>query len=91
MSDSDSNTSTQQASDTSSFETSIQELETLVRKLEQGDMPLEESLKAFERGVQLTRACQQSLRDAEQRVEQVIETSQGELETRPYPEESSEA
>lgn len=91
MSDSDSNTSTQQASDTSSFETSIQELETLVRKLEQGDMPLEESLKAFERGVQLTRACQQSLRDAEQRVEQVIETSQGELEARPYPEESSEA
>lgn len=76
---------------TISFETSIQELEALVRKLEQGDMPLEESLKAFERGVQLTRSCQQSLRDAEQRVEQVIENSQGELETRPYPEDGSEA
>ncbi|MGM0449222.1 MAG: exodeoxyribonuclease VII small subunit [Pseudomonadota bacterium] len=88
---SDSENSTSQASDASSFEASIQELETLVRKLEQGDMPLEESLKAFERGVQLTRSCQQSLRDAEQRVEQVIENSQGELETRPYPEDSSDA
>ena len=89
MSDSDSHT--QQTSDASNFEASIQELETLVRKLEQGDMPLEESLKAFERGVQLTRSCQQSLRDAEQRVEQVIENSQGDLESRPYPEDSSEA
>jgi len=51
-------------------------------------MPLEESLKAFERGVQLTRSCQQSLRAAEQRVEQVIENSDGELESRPYPDES---
>ena len=74
--------------DLSSFESSIQELEGLVRKLEQGEMPLEESLKAFERGVHLTRSCQQSLRAAEQRVEQVIENSDGELESRPYPDES---
>ncbi|KAA8980699.1 MULTISPECIES: exodeoxyribonuclease VII small subunit [Gammaproteobacteria] len=89
MSESDSSNS--DSGNAATFETSIQELESLVRKLEQGDMPLEESLKAFERGVQLTRSCQQSLRDAEQRVEQVIENSQGELETRPFPEDSSEA
>lgn len=72
----------------SNFEASIQELENLVRKLEQGEMPLEESLKAFERGVELTRSCQKSLRAAEQRVEQVIENSEGELESRPFPDES---
>ncbi|MEQ6886830.1 exodeoxyribonuclease VII small subunit [Salicola sp. Rm-C-2C1-2] len=91
MSDSEHDSSNSNTTNTASFEASIQELETLVRKLEQGDMALEDSLKAFERGVQLTRSCQQSLRDAEQRVEQVIENSQGELESRPYPEESSEA
>jgi len=45
------------------------ELESLVERLEQGDLPLEESLKAFERGVQLTRSCQSALKDAEQKVE----------------------
>lgn len=88
---SDRDTSNNDNGNTASFEASIQELESLVRKLEQGDMALEDSLKAFERGVELTRSCQQSLRDAEQRVEQVIENNQGELEARPYPEDSSEA
>ena len=45
------------------------ELETLVERLEQGDLPLEESLKAFERGVALTRSCQTALKDAEQKVD----------------------
>jgi len=45
------------------------ELETLVERLEQGDLPLEESLKSFERGVQLTRSCQSALKEAEQKVE----------------------
>jgi exodeoxyribonuclease VII small subunit len=51
------------------FETAMQDLEALVEKLEQGDLPLEESLAAFERGVMLTRACQSALKDAEQKVE----------------------
>ena len=51
------------------FEAAMAELETLVERLEQGDLPLEESLKAFERGVQLTRSCQTALKDAEQKVE----------------------
>ncbi len=77
------------ATDLSRFEETLQELETLVRRLEQGELPLEESLKAFERGVHLTRECQQSLRAAEQRVEQVMENEQGELEQQPFSEDTS--
>ena len=51
------------------FETAMRELEELVEKLEQGELPLEESLAAFERGVMLTRTCQTALKDAEQKVE----------------------
>jgi exodeoxyribonuclease VII small subunit len=51
------------------FETAMRDLEELVDRLEQGDMPLEESLAAFERGVMLTRTCQTALKEAEQKVE----------------------
>ena len=51
------------------FETAMHDLEELVDRLEQGDLPLEESLAAFERGVMLTRACQTALKEAEQKVE----------------------
>ena len=51
------------------FETAMRDLEDLVERLEQGDLPLEESLAAFERGVALTRSCQTALKEAEQKVE----------------------
>jgi len=51
------------------FETAMRDLEELVERLEQGDLSLEESLAAFERGVMLTRACQTALKEAEQKVE----------------------
>ncbi len=51
------------------FERALAELETLVESLERGDLPLEEALKTFERGVELTRHCQTSLRAAQQKVE----------------------
>jgi exodeoxyribonuclease VII small subunit len=51
------------------FEAAMRELEELVERLEQGELPLEESLAAFERGVMLTRCCQTALKDAEQKVE----------------------
>ncbi len=51
------------------FEQSLMELEALVARLEQGDVPLEEALKTFERGVALTRQCQTALRTAQQKVE----------------------
>ncbi|MGR9086344.1 MAG: exodeoxyribonuclease VII small subunit [Gammaproteobacteria bacterium] len=55
------------------FEESLAELEQLVSQLEQGDITLEESLKFFERGVLLTRTCQQALQDAEQKVQILLE------------------
>jgi exodeoxyribonuclease VII small subunit len=48
---------------------SLQELESVVEQLESGDLPLEEALKQFERGVKLTRKCQATLKKAEQKVE----------------------
>ena len=50
------------------FEKSLTELEQLVTQLEQGELPLEASLKAFERGIELTRLCQKELAAAEQKV-----------------------
>lgn len=51
-----------------SFETSLQQLEQIVSRLESGELPLEEALNEFERGVQLARNGQQTLQQAEQRV-----------------------
>ena len=55
------------------FEASMEELEKLVEQMEQGDISLEDSLKAFERGIKLTRTCQQALQDAEQKVQILLE------------------
>jgi len=54
------------------FEKALAELEALVEKMEQGDLSLEESLKSFERGIELTRNCQQALAGAEQKVDQLL-------------------
>jgi exodeoxyribonuclease VII small subunit len=51
------------------FEGAMRELEELVERMEQGDLSLEQSLKDFERGVALTRTCQQALQEAEQKVQ----------------------
>jgi exodeoxyribonuclease VII small subunit len=72
------------------FETSLDELEKLVNDLERGELSLEQSLTAFERGVKLTRECQQALKTAEQRVDQLVQTSDGTLETRPFTPDDSD-
>ena len=51
------------------FEQAMSELEALVAQLEHGEVPLEAALAAYERGVQLTRACQAALASAQQKVE----------------------
>ena len=76
--------SAKSAASIADFEKSLDELEKLVHDLEQGELSLEQSLTAFERGVKLTRECQQALKTAEQRVEQLVENSDGTLETRPF-------
>ncbi|WP_341708811.1 exodeoxyribonuclease VII small subunit [Halopseudomonas sp.] len=65
------------------FEQSLGSLQALVERLESADLSLEESLSAFEQGVALTRECQQALAQAEQKVQQLIE-SNGELRTEPF-------
>ena len=72
--------SDQQALD---FEQTLRELESVVERLERGDLPLEEALRVFERGVDLTRQCQGALRSAQQRVDAVMKRN-GELEPEPF-------
>ena len=63
------------------FEGAIAELESIVKKLEEGDMPLEQSLVLYERGVQLSRFCHARLEEAERRIE--ILSERGEMKPAP--------
>ncbi len=65
------------------FEESLARLETLVERMEEGDLSLEESLKTFEDGIKLTRECQQALKSAEQKVKLLIEKN-GEVEEQSF-------
>lgn len=71
---------------TADFERSLAELEAIVDKLEQGDLSLDDSLRHFERGVQLTRSCQSALKQAEQKVEILLRRSgaEGEFAAAPF-------
>lgn len=62
------------------FEAALAELEKIVERMESGEQSLEEALKSFQRGIELARACQQSLKEAEQRVEMLVQEG-GELKT----------
>lgn len=57
------------------YEAAVAELESLVQRLEQGDISLEESLKLYEAGVLLTRDCQEALQAAEQKVQMLLQQS----------------
>ena len=65
------------------FEASLGQLEQLVEQMEDGELSLEESLKAFEQGVKLTRECQQALKQAEQKV-QLLTEQNGEPVATPF-------
>lgn len=65
------------------LESTLGELEAIVVKMEAGDLSLEESLKAFEKGIKLTRDCQTRLTQAEQQVTKLIE-EQGEITLVPF-------
>ena len=65
------------------FEATLNELEALVNRMEQGELPLEESLKDFERGIALTRLCQQALKEAEQKVQQ-LSARQADADLQPF-------
>lgn len=75
--------------DFSQFEASLEELEKIVERMEKGDQSLEESLKDFERGVTLTKACQTMLKNAEQKVEKLV-GEQGELKTEDFSDDPAD-
>lgn len=64
----------------------MEELEQLVEQMERGEISLEESLKSFERGIKLTRTCQQALQDAEQKVQILLEKN-GQQTLEPFNDE----
>lgn len=66
-----------------SFEQALGELEQLVEQMESGDLSLEDSLASFERGVQLTRTCQDALKAAEQRV-QILSANHPDADLEPF-------
>ena len=66
------------------FETSLAELERIVAELEAGDLSLQRALELFERGVQLSRNCQQQLDDAERKVEILIKGQDGNMMAVPF-------
>jgi len=59
------------------FEQSLAELEDIVAKLESGDLPLEDSLELFEKGIKLSRECRSRLTNAERRIEILIKEADG--------------
>ena len=73
--------------ETMNFETALGELETIVRKLEQGDIPLDDSIKAYERGVALKKHCQSKLKDAQVKIEQISVDPNGAVQTKPFDSE----
>lgn len=67
------------------FEASLAELERIVKQLEDGDMPLEESLKLFEDGVRLSRECRERLTNAERRIEVLMKEADGSISLESVP------
>lgn len=70
------------------FESSLAELEKIVEDLENGDLPLEESLKLFEKGVKLSRVCRDRLSEAERRIEMLMKDGNGNLSLSDLPADS---
>lgn len=66
-----------------SFEDALKELETIVKRLEEGKVSLEDAIASYERGTQLKSHCEKKLRDAKMRVEQIVVGQDGQLSTKP--------
>ncbi|MEE8316973.1 MAG: exodeoxyribonuclease VII small subunit [Syntrophobacteria bacterium] len=73
------------------FEESLQKLEAIVAQMEEGDLPLEETLKAFEEGVRLARFCASKLDEAERKVEKLMRDQAGKLQTTSFSEEEDDS
>lgn len=80
---------TDKSNDLGGLEKSLEALEALVARLESGELPLEQALKEFERGVKLTRQCQAALQEAEQKVEILLKKT-ATAEPSPFEEDAEE-
>jgi exodeoxyribonuclease VII small subunit len=69
------------------FEAALARLEEIVKELETGDLPLEQSLKLFEEGIKLSRLCNKRLEDAERRVEILLKNKNGTVTAQPFEEQ----
>ncbi|HZW60448.1 MAG TPA: exodeoxyribonuclease VII small subunit [Woeseiaceae bacterium] len=72
------------------LEKSLADLEALVEELESGDLPLEKAMQKFEQGIKLTRGAQAALKDAEQRVQVLLQSAGGEEALQPLPDDGGE-
>ena len=72
------------------FERSLQRLEEVVKRLESASLPLDEAMKLFEEGVELTRECQKQLEQAEGRVEILLKKADGKIAAEPFEAEDEE-
>ncbi|MGH9868373.1 MAG: exodeoxyribonuclease VII small subunit [Candidatus Polarisedimenticolia bacterium] len=70
--------------DEPTFEGALEQLETIVKALEEGELSLDDSLKMFEDGVKLARFCGSKLDDAERRIEVLMKVEEGRIETAPF-------
>lgn len=72
------------------FETALEDLEQVVEQLESGDLALEDSLAAFEKGVGLVKFCNQKLNEVEKKVELLIKDKEGKLQLKAFEGSSEE-
>jgi exodeoxyribonuclease VII small subunit len=75
------------SSEAFNFEQSVEQLQTIIERMEQGNLPLEESLQRFEEGIALIRKCQQALEQAQQKVE-ILTKDQNEEKVKPFEDEA---
>ena len=73
------------------FEAALARLEVIVADLEQGELPMDASLKIFEEGVRLSKQCMKMLEDAEKKVEVLLEDTDGKMRPQPFPIDSEHA
>ncbi len=72
------------------FEAALEELEQVVEQLESGDLSLEDSLAAFEKGVGLVKLCNQKLTEVEKKVELLVKDKEGKLQLKPFESSAEE-
>ncbi len=71
------------------FEKDLEKLEGIVDALEEGDLPLDTSIKKFEEGIKLYRRCEKALSEAEKKIEVLVKNAQGSIEAKPFDEDSA--